>query len=109
MTKKTDSGWNWAYIIPILALMIPIVAIAGDAIGNLAIGLGIVAAVALALGGTRALMAYRHELRMKELEAKRDIARIEAGKLDRADRILAADDQLAQLRAEVEKERRTTT
>ena len=109
MTKKTDSDWNWAYIIPILALMIPIVAIAGDAIGNLAIGIGIVAAVALALGGTRALMAYRHELRMKELEAKRDIARIEAGKLDKADRILAADDQLAQLRAEVEKERRTTT
>ena len=109
MTKNKDSGWNWAYIIPILALMIPIVAIAGDAIGNLAIGIGIVGAVALALGGTRALMAYRHELRMKELEAKRDIARIEAGKLDKADRILAADDHLAELRAEVEKERRTTT
>lgn len=108
MTKKANTGWNWAYIIPILALMIPIVAIAGDAIGNLALGAGIIGAVALALGGTRALMAYRHELRMKELEAKRDIARIEAGKLDRADRILAADDQLAQLRAEVEQERRTT-
>ncbi len=108
MTKKSDQGWNWAYIIPILALMIPIVAIAGDAVGNIAIGAGIIAAVALALGGTRSLMAYRHQLRMKELEAKRDIARIEAGQLDKADRILAADDHLAQLRAEVERERRTT-
>lgn len=109
MTKKSGGGWNWAYLIPILALMIPIIAVAGEALGNLAIGAGIIGAVALALGGTRALMAYRHELRMKELQAQRDIARIEAGKLDKADRILAADDQLAQLRAEVEKERGTTT
>lgn len=89
--------------------MIPIVAIAGDAIGNLAIGAGIIGAVALALGGTRALMAYRHELRMKELDAQREIARIEAGKLDKADRILSADDNLARLRAEIERERGTAT
>lgn len=89
--------------------MIPIVAIAGDAIGNLAIGAGIIGAVALALGGTRALMAYRHELRMKELDAQREIARIEAGKLDKADRILSADDNLARLRAEIERERGPAT
>ena len=108
MTKKRDSGWNWAYIIPILALMIPIVAIAGDAVASIAIGAGIIGAVALALGGIRGLMAYRHELRMKEIEAQRDIARIEAGKLEKANKILDADDRLSELRAEVEKERRTT-
>lgn len=108
MSKKNDSGWNWAYLIPLMALMIPIVAIAGEAIGNIAIAVGIIGAVALALGGVRALMNHRHELRMKELAAQREIARIEAGKLEKADRILSADDQLSQLRAEVERERRTS-
>ncbi len=107
MAKKKDTGWNWAYIIPILALMIPIVAIAGDAVASIAIAAGIIGAVALALGGVRSLMAYRHELRMKEIEAQRDIARLEASRLEQADRILSADDRLAELRAEVEKDRRT--
>ncbi len=89
-----DRSWNWAYLIPILALMIPIVAIAGSSTWFV-----LVVSIAAALGGGtlagKYLLDHRHQLRMAELEARERLMREERSQLDIANRILEADERNA--------------
>lgn len=86
-----DRSWNWAYLIPILALMIPIVAIAGSSAW-----FTWVVAIAAVLGGStlagKYLLDHRHDLRMQELEVERRLLAEERSQLDLANRILEADE-----------------
>jgi len=100
--KRADSdrGWHWAYLIPILALMIPIVAITNlDLTAVLTSAMAaVVAAVAAGTVAGRYLLGYRHELRMSELEAQRELTALESRQLSEAQRLLDLDDRIDELR-----------
>lgn len=97
MAKAPDRSGNIWILVPLAALMIPIIAIAGNnpvfwAIFAMAVVLG---------GGTlaaRNLMSHRHELRMAEIEAQAKVMAEERAQLEVANRILDAD--VAELRSQ---------
>ena len=95
-----DGSWNWAYLIPILGLMIPIFAVTNVDLTEILTS--VMAAVIAAIGaGTvagRYLLGYRHQLRMSELEAHREVAALESRQLTEAQRLLDLDDRLDELR-----------
>jgi len=95
-----DRGWNWAYLIPIMALMIPIVAITGLNLTEVltSVMAAVVAAIAAGTVAGRYLLGYRHELRMTELEAQRELTALESRQLTEAQRLLDLDDRLDELR-----------
>ena len=102
-TKKHadgNRGWNWAYLIPILALMIPIVAITNLDLTEILTSLmaAVIAAIAAGTVAGRYLLGYRHELRMTELEAQRELATLESRQLTEAQRLLDLDDRIDGLR-----------
>lgn len=97
-----SGGWNWAYLIPMMALMIPIFAVTNVDLteiltSNMA---AVVAAVGAGTVAGRYLLGYRHQLRMSELTAHADIAALEARQLTEAQRLLDLDDRIDQLRPE---------
>ena len=103
MTDKPpedDNGstWHWAYLIPIMALLIPIIAITENSLGELVPVLVTLAIIGGAWLAGRNLMGYRHQLRMSELEAQRQLAALEAARLSEAQKILDLDDGIEQLR-----------
>lgn len=103
-TNNDGSTWNWAYLIPLTALMIPIIAVIGvSAEEFLPLLEIIVAAVAVTLG-VRSVLGYRHRLRMEELETQKEIAVIEAQQLTAAQRVLDLDEGTEQLRQQVRRE-----
>ncbi len=103
-SQDDDGSWNWAYLIPITALMIPIVAIlVGGEVNFMPILVTIVAAAAITIG-VRSVLGYQHKLRMEELEARREIAAIEAQQLTVAERVLDLDEPAAELRRQVRKD-----
>ena len=93
-------GWKWVYVIPLMALTIPIIAIANVDITEILTSS--VAAIVIAIGGGtlagRYLLGYRHQLRLSELEAQREVAALEAHQLAEAQRLLDLDDRLHELK-----------
>ncbi len=104
MAEKPDrpgerkSTWNWAYLIPILALLIPITAITNANVGDLVPVIVTVLILGGLWAGGRNLLAYRHQLRMDELRSERDIAALEAERLREAQRVLDLDDRIEELK-----------
>lgn len=107
-----DRGWHWAYVIPLAALMIPIIAVIGnDAIVEL-FSSWVTAIIVLLAGGTlagRSLLRYRHELRLEEFAAQRDIAAAEALQLSEAQKLLDLDDRIETLQYDPKPEDPLTT
>lgn len=97
---KDDNGstWHWAYLIPMMALLIPIVAITNVTVGDLVPVLVTLAIIGGTWAAGRNLMGYRHELRMAELEAQRQLAALEAARLAEAQKVLDLDDRIDHLR-----------
>ena len=97
---ESDGGWHWAYLIPILALMIPIVAITNLDLTEILTSAmaAVVAAIAAGTVAGRYLLGYRHELRMTELEAQRELTALESHQLSEAQRLLDLDDRIDELR-----------
>lgn len=101
-----DGGWKWVYLIPMMALMIPIVAISNvdiTAIATSATGVSVVTITAGTIAG-RYLLGYRHQLRLAELEVQRDVVALEARQLTEAQRLLELDDRIDELRSRPETE-----
>ncbi len=96
------STWHWALAIPLAALAIPLVAILGDAVPDLlqAVQWPLTALVTVgsATWGGRYLLDHKHELRMKEIEAERELAALERERLTTAERVLELDTGEAALR-----------
>lgn len=86
-------------LIPLAALSIPVLAILRDTswIGWMFGAVVLIGAISMA---AKSLMNHRHELRMKEIEARERVARIEQEHLDSAQRILELDDVQERLRRE---------
>lgn len=96
-----DRSWNWAYAIPILAMLIPIVAITNLDLTEILTSLmaAVIAAIAAGTVAGRYLLGYRHELRTTELEAQRELTALESRQLTEAQRLLDLDDRLDELRS----------
>lgn len=95
-----DRSWNWAYLIPILALLIPIVAITNLNLTEVltSVMAAVIASIAAGTVAGRYLLGYRHELRMAELEAQRELTALESHQLTEAQRLLDLDDRIDDLR-----------
>lgn len=102
-----DGSSNIWILIPLMALMIPIIAVGSSS--EQAAAFWAVLATALLLGGgtfaARSLMTHRHRLRMIEIEAQAKIAAEERHQLEAANRILDADSAAAELREQLRAER----
>ncbi|MBK5268578.1 MAG: hypothetical protein JJE47_14220 [Acidimicrobiia bacterium] len=99
--RKTDgTSWSWAYLIPLMGLMIPIIAITD--LNLTEVLTSTMAAVIAAIGaGTlagRYLLGYQHQLQVRELEARREIVALETHQLTEAQRVLDLDDRLDELK-----------
>ncbi len=101
---EDDGSWNWAYLIPITALMIPIIALLEVTAAELLPLLITIVAVAAVTIGVKSVLGYQHKLRMEELEAQKEIAALEAQQLSAAQRVLDLDEPAAELRRQVRKE-----
>lgn len=106
MAEKDGNGssWHWAYLIPIMALLIPILGVLNASLADLLPLVSIIVGVAAVTLGVRSVLGYQHGLRMEELEAQKEIAALEARQFSEAQRILDLDERTAQLRSEVRKE-----
>lgn len=93
-----DSRWHWAYLIPMMALLIPILAVTDATLDDLVPVLVTLAIIGGLWGAGRNLMGYRHELRMSELEAQRRLAELESERMKEAQKVLDLDDRLADLK-----------
>lgn len=96
--EESGSSWHWAYLIPIMALLIPITAITGATMDDLVPILITVAIIGGVWAAGRNLMGYRHQLRMRELDAERDVASLEAQRLREAQQVLDLDDRIQELK-----------
>lgn len=96
-----DGKWKWVYVVPLMALMIPIIAI--TEIDFNAVLTSSLAAVVVGIGvGTmaaRSLLKYRHQLRLKELRAQQELIALESRQLTEAQRLLDLDDTASQMRS----------
>lgn len=92
-----DNPW---LLIPLTALMIPIIAVITetDAVA-LQIALGLVVLVIAAAVAARGLMTHRHGLRMAELEAQARLAEADSEQLAQANRIIDQNAKIAELRS----------
>lgn len=95
---ENTSSWNWAYLIPLMALSIPILAVSGARLSDLIPLLITVAIISGLWAGGRNLLGYQHQLRMRELEAQREVAAIEAARLREAQKVLDLDDRIEHLK-----------
>lgn len=96
--NEDKSSWNWAYLIPMMALAIPILAVSGARLSDLIPLLVTLAIVSGLWAGGRNLLGYQHQLRMRELEAQAEIAAIEADRLREAQKVLDLDDRIEHLK-----------
>lgn len=96
----SDGLW---VLVPIMALMIPILGISDGMAGGQAIPFAIAVCVVMAVGAvlTRMLMAQRHTMRMTELRAERDIADAEARQLTQANQVIENNRTMQELRQAV--------
>ncbi len=96
--ENADRRWHWAYLIPMMALLIPILAVTEAQLGDIVPVLVTLAVIGGLWAAGRNLLGYRHELRMKELEVERDVAALEAERLKEAQKVLDLDDRIAELK-----------
>jgi len=96
--ENADHRWHWAYLIPMMALLIPILAVTDAQLGDVVPVLVTLAVIGGLWAAGRNLLGYRHELRMKELEVERDVAALEAERLKEAQKVLDLDDRIAELK-----------
>jgi len=96
----SDGLW---VLVPIMALMIPILGISDGMDGGRAIPVAIAVCVVMAVGAvlTRMLMAQRHAMRMTELRAEQDIAEVEARQLTEANQVIENNRTMQELRQAV--------
>lgn len=103
--NTNGTSWNWAYLIPVMGLMIPIISIisiisiiAITGLNRTEVLTSTMAAVIAAIGaGTlagRYLLGYLHQLRVLELDARREMVALETHQLTEAQRVLNLDDRL---------------
>lgn len=104
-SPKKSGGWNWAYVIPLAALMIPIIGVLGpETIAEIFTGTPAIILTSIA-GGTlagRYLLGYRHRLRLDEIEARAAIVDAETRQLAESTRLLDLDDPVNQLRSKID-------
>lgn len=96
--EKDNGSWRWALLIPMMALLIPILAVTQATLDDLVPVLVTLAVIGGLWAAGRNLLGYRHELRMEELEVMRDVAALEAERLKEAQKVLDLDDRIAELK-----------
>jgi len=96
--QADDGRWRWAYLIPLMALLIPILAVTDAQLDDIVPVLVTLAIIGGLWASGRNLLGYRHELRMKELEVEREVAALEAERLKEAQKVLDLDDRIAELK-----------
>lgn len=101
--KSNDTIW---ILVPLAALSIPIFAVIGDNTA-LTVAVGVVLAIVAIVIGARSLMTHRHELTMRELEARERIVRAEKEQLTEAQRIIDRDTNIPDLRSAIENDPQT--
>ena len=85
-------------LVPLTALMIPIIAVAdGNTLVLVGVGLAFLAVVASVVA--RSLMDHRHDLRLREIEAERRLIVEDRLRFQDANRVLDSDLAIPQLRA----------
>lgn len=102
-SKNDDRIW---ILVPLAALCIPIFAVIGDNTPLLILIGGLLALAGVVLAA-RSLMTHRHNLTMKELDARERITLAERAQLTEAQRILELDDRLPDLKSAVESDPQT--
>lgn len=95
-----DSSW---VLIPLAALMIPILGVSQGNDGGAAIAIAVAVALVLAVATllARMLMVQRHNLRMTELRAERRLAQEESQQLMQANQMLERNRTIEELRLAV--------
>lgn len=103
-SSKRKGTWNWAYVIPLAALSIPIFAILDPDLSELASSTPaiIIASIFGFTVAARYLLGYRHRLRLDEIEARAAIVDAETRQLAESARLLDLDDPVNQLRSNVD-------
>lgn len=101
MAERKDRDSSIWVLVPLAALMIPIIAVAD---GNALVLVGVGAAFLVIVLGVvaRSLMDYRHELRLKEIEAERRLIQEDRLRFDDAKRVLDRDSELRELRSAID-------
>ena len=104
--KDRDSS-IWV-LVPLTALMIPIIAVAdGNALVLIGVGLAFLTVVASVVA--RSLMDHRHDLRLREIEAERRLILEDRLRLQDANRVLDSDQALPHLREAIQDAAAETT
>lgn len=95
-----DGAW---VLVPLAALMIPILAVSDGVAGGSAIPLAVAVTMVMVVGAVlaRMLMAQRHSLRMRELQAERAIAEAEARQMSQANQVIENNRTIQELRQAV--------